>query len=516
MPDRYEYQWVDPAKFLTADHDFYDETQAAIESLGFRLLGDRENLTLTRAFPKLRTFVRAMVSADGTISSYHYHLQSITPKRTLNIQTIELGSELNDGTFLTTTNTLESAPGATNPGIDCKRHPAATPPHELLRDHRERLGAALAARPGLSVTRTASREDDLQFQWRMQALQAKQPTPAQASVDTRISDEELKAESRRALMRRMVVSNSLPEGSSTPAPESGSFLALITALKKQWELSFPFVRSLTEPAGRLPCPRESTFDAGTARPSGWHVYLWFQQSDQASKIDDFTLNVILCADPNSPPAQWNPPKEDFARQSSEGIYRIGGLVDGKDKWWHLRDDDQTKVIARLIADWRPTTFGDFDIVLRETVADVTRHVAEILRRLGLIEPTDANLTPAAALPFGKCPVCNAIYELGRDATDEWYQKNRPQLRIGDLVPKACSLCGDEPQYRDLVVVRVVPSEYSPKVSIGVTGVIEKIKSGAQPVYLVDFVVTGGLSGRLERSNFFLVPHRDRTSALWPE
>jgi hypothetical protein len=45
MPDRYEYQWVDPAKFLTADHDFYDETQAAIESLGFRLLGDRENLT---------------------------------------------------------------------------------------------------------------------------------------------------------------------------------------------------------------------------------------------------------------------------------------------------------------------------------------------------------------------------------------------------------------------------------------------------------------------------------------
>ena len=95
----------------------------------------------------------------------------------------------------------------------------------------------------------------------------------------------------------------------------------------------------------------------------------------------------------------------------------------------------------------------------------------------------------------------------RVVSEEW-----PQLVIGDLVPKVGSLCGDEPQYRDLVVLRVVPSEYSPKVSIGTTGVIEKIKSGAQPVYLVDFVVTGGLSGRLERSNFYLVPHRDRTSA----
>ena len=513
MPERYEYRWVDAAEF-PLDQEFYDQTQAALESLGFRLLGDRENLTLTRAFPKLRTFVRAMVSGDGTISSFHYHLQSVTPKRTLNIQTIELGSELSDGTFLTTTNSLQSAPGTTTPGVDCKRHAAATSPDELLRDHRERLDTALAARPSLAVTRTASREDDLQFQWRMQALQAKQPTPAQASVDSRLLDEELKAESLRALMRRTLVSASLPAGAATPAPESGLFLALITALKQQWELTFPFVRPLTEPAGRLPCSLESTLYAGTARPSGWHVYLWFQPSDEPARVDEFTLNVILCADPDSPPGQWDPPKEDFMRQSSEGIHRIGGLADGKDKWWHLKDDDPSKLVPRLIADWRPTTFADFDIVLRETVGDVTRHVAEVLRRLGLIEPTDAHLTPAAALPFAKCPVCNAIFELSRDSLEEWHQKNRPQLRIGDLVPQICPLCGVEPRPGDLVMVRVAPQALSAKTPIGTPGVIEAIETGAQPVYVVDLAVSEGLTGRFRRSDLFLVPRRDKRSVLW--
>ena len=57
MPDPYKYRWVDAADFPNLDSEFYDETQAALESLGFRLLGDRENLTFSKAFPKLRTFV---------------------------------------------------------------------------------------------------------------------------------------------------------------------------------------------------------------------------------------------------------------------------------------------------------------------------------------------------------------------------------------------------------------------------------------------------------------------------
>jgi len=172
MPGRFEYQWLDAADFPNLDHEFYDETQAALESLGFRWLGDRENLTLTKAFPKLRTFVRMLVSAEGTISSFLYHIQAMTPKGTHDIRAIELGSELSDGTFLVTSNTLQSGPAKTQPGIDSQRHPATTPPAELLRNHRERLRAALENRPGLTVTRILSRDDDLQFQWRMQAVQA--------------------------------------------------------------------------------------------------------------------------------------------------------------------------------------------------------------------------------------------------------------------------------------------------------------------------------------------------------
>ncbi len=503
MPGRFEYQWLDADDFPNLDHEFYDETQAALESLGFRWLGDRENLTLTKAFPKLRTFVRMLVSAEGTISSFLYHIQAMTPKGTHDIRAIELGSELSDGTFLMTSNTLQSGPAKTQPGIDSQRHPATTPPAELLRTHRERLRAALEARPGLTVTRILSRDDDLQFQWRMQAVQAGNPTPAQASVDQRILDEERKAESLRALMRREIVSSSVPAGAA--APESGRFAALIAALKKQWELTFPSVHALARPAGRLPCPVESTFDAGTATPSGWQVFLWFQPADQSAKVDDFTLNVILCANPDAPPTKTDPPKEEFARQSSEGVYRIGPLVDGKDKWWHLQADDPTRLVPRLIADWRPTTFADFDVVLRETVADVTRHVAEVLRQLKIIEPTDARLTPAAALPFGRCPVCHAIFELSPDALAEWQQKNRPQLRIGDLVSQVCTLCGDELDRGDLVVVRVVPGKLSAKVTIGTPGIVEEVHEGAQPVYSVDLTIEDGLIERFGRSDLFRVP-----------
>ena len=442
-----------------------------------------------------------MVSGDGGILSCHYHVQSITPVETRNRKIVDLESELSDGSFVITNNVPESPQSTTPPGFEVGRHPAGTLPDELLRDHRERLTAALAAQAGLTAKRIDSWDDSLEFQWRMQALQFKDPSPTQTYVENRLLDKELQAESFRALARRAVVSALLPAGSATPAPQRGLFPALVRALKKQWKQTFPFVRPLKEPAGQLQIPKASSFYAGTARPSGWHVFLWFQHSPKPWQVGQFTLNVILCADPDAPNGKPFPDKDEFVRQS-EGSYRIGFLLGNTDKWWHLKDDNGTEFGPRVITEWQPTTYADFDIVLRETVADVTRAAAEALRLLGLIEPTDASLTPAAALPFAKCPVCNAIFELSRDSLEEWYQKNRPQLRIGDLVPQVCTLCGEEPRPGDLAVVRVVPSDPSPKVVIGTPGIIESIEAGSETTYLVALAGTSA-PGRFRRDELFL-------------
>jgi hypothetical protein len=169
----YEYRFVQASDFPELDHEFYDSTRSRLEAQGFRFLGDRENVTLTRLAPDSRTFVRTMVSTDGTIcgSAWHRKLNQRARNFPAEVRTIEFETEFSDGTFVTTNNSL--ARTLPVPGIEAERLAAETPADELLRIHRERLARVVASRPYLAATKLQTMEDVIAFQRRMHAVKAR-------------------------------------------------------------------------------------------------------------------------------------------------------------------------------------------------------------------------------------------------------------------------------------------------------------------------------------------------------
>jgi hypothetical protein len=82
-------------------------------------------------------------------------------------------SEFSDGTFLTTSNALESARVLPFTGITPQRFRNETTPEELLRQHHLGIGRILTAPPQLSMTRCETMEDFIGFQHRMQSLKSR-------------------------------------------------------------------------------------------------------------------------------------------------------------------------------------------------------------------------------------------------------------------------------------------------------------------------------------------------------
>jgi hypothetical protein len=169
----FEYRNAVPSEFPDLDISFYDQYRIWLEGQGFQFLGDRENVTLTRIFPKMRTFIRSLVSADGTICGGIYHVKPGALGFPPDIKAIDFETELNDGTFLITTNTLESARALPMPGIDAARLPMATHPDAVLRAHLDRVAQALNARPEVAATKIHTMNDVILFQQRMQEIKTK-------------------------------------------------------------------------------------------------------------------------------------------------------------------------------------------------------------------------------------------------------------------------------------------------------------------------------------------------------
>ena len=103
------------AEFKDLDHGFYARAKAEFEQAGFRYLVDMEDRTLTRQYPKMRTFVRLFLGDGGTISGAAFHgkvrgfwmrllkFAGMLPARPLYF---DLETEFADGTFLVTTNSF--------------------------------------------------------------------------------------------------------------------------------------------------------------------------------------------------------------------------------------------------------------------------------------------------------------------------------------------------------------------------------------------------------------------------
>jgi hypothetical protein len=113
-----------------------------------------------------------MVSEDGTIFGGIFHKLLRARNFPPSVRAIDFESELSDGTFIVTTNTLESARTVPAPGVETEKFPATTDPAALLEVHYRRVGAVQRSHLGASLTILRSMEDVIQFQHRMHRIKA--------------------------------------------------------------------------------------------------------------------------------------------------------------------------------------------------------------------------------------------------------------------------------------------------------------------------------------------------------
>ena len=178
--------------------------------------------------------------------------------------------------------------------------------------------------------------------------------------------------------------------------EKSVFREFIAALKKRWKEEVPFIRPVSETLGQL--PKASTFYAGTSSRSGQHVYLYFQHSSKPWQVGQFTINVVLATHASNPVMAIG---DRSVEKLQDAYRRIGHLIGTKDKWWHLKADNDP-VLAQA---WRPSSYDNLDAVLSEAVDDVTRDVLSAMQLLGVTGGLEHKAEPDAPPnggPAGHC------------------------------------------------------------------------------------------------------------------
>jgi hypothetical protein len=151
----HQHNPANPDDFADLDRAFYDSAQRELESLGFRLLDDVENVTLSRNLPAMRTFARTMTGDDDTVVARIYQLLP-TGRGGRDIRTIELTTELSDFTFLVTTNAEINLDSGDIRGINITRLPASTSASQLVQHHRGTLASLRAKTASLQPVRCST------------------------------------------------------------------------------------------------------------------------------------------------------------------------------------------------------------------------------------------------------------------------------------------------------------------------------------------------------------------------
>jgi hypothetical protein len=177
----HEYRRVDPSEFPWADQEFYDQSRAFLEARGFRFIADLEDVTLSKQFRSMRTYVRVLLSENGTVSAAVYDIKprgvmavlrwvGLFPK---DARTLDLETALTDGTFVTTSNVygVDTTPDV--PGIYSWKYPRETPWDDLLETHRRAVDYHLTVQPDVAPIRMNGYEDLLDMQHRMNEIRTK-------------------------------------------------------------------------------------------------------------------------------------------------------------------------------------------------------------------------------------------------------------------------------------------------------------------------------------------------------
>ncbi|MCA9677164.1 MAG: hypothetical protein H6709_03905 [Kofleriaceae bacterium] len=148
----HDYEPTSPERFPHADLGFYDRVERELGAMGFRKVGDVEDLTLSRVYPDRRTFVRLLVDDGALIRAGAFHLRArggltgllgtlgVVPR---DVYVVELVTEVQRGRFLVTAPTRGLDRLDPPPEAEVERLRPGTPLAELVARHRERVGAHL-------------------------------------------------------------------------------------------------------------------------------------------------------------------------------------------------------------------------------------------------------------------------------------------------------------------------------------------------------------------------------------
>jgi hypothetical protein len=174
----HDYRGADPAEFPHIDVQYYNRMQRRLERLGFTTLGDLEDVTATRVHPNMRTFIRVLRDGEGTTMAGVYDVKVRGWMRMLqlvgvipaDLRTVDLESEVTNGSFVVTANTLGSDTTGDIPGIRRTRLPQKTPVEKAYALHRAALDEVIGEKPGARLVQVLTMSDSIKSQDRLQKL----------------------------------------------------------------------------------------------------------------------------------------------------------------------------------------------------------------------------------------------------------------------------------------------------------------------------------------------------------
>lgn len=175
---QHEYRRITPEEFPFLDRQFYDDVRKWLEQDGFDTLGDYENVTLTAAMPKMRSFLRSFSGDRGNIIAACYHFRNRGFSRFLlrlfkipsSAKVVEFETEFTDGSFLLTGNSLEMDRTGPVPGLKRVQLPMASPWPDILAAHRRQLQIDMGLNPDLKPRPLRTVEDVIAAQHRQQEI----------------------------------------------------------------------------------------------------------------------------------------------------------------------------------------------------------------------------------------------------------------------------------------------------------------------------------------------------------
>lgn len=176
---RQEFATVDAVNFSHLDLKFYDKTSSFLQNQGFKFLADVEILNLKGGFLDLRTFLRILVSDDGSISAAIYHPK---PKLLASIflriigaeftKTVDFDTEFSDGSFVTTSNSHDAKYITLPTEVRADFLEPKTSVQIMLQHHSDRVNKYLIDNSEIQHIKVRNIEEYFEFQNRLQELKA--------------------------------------------------------------------------------------------------------------------------------------------------------------------------------------------------------------------------------------------------------------------------------------------------------------------------------------------------------